>query len=86
MDTLRERVRLAGGACRDVVCISAKELREKNCDVFSLCKSGNHVLPRFSLSPPARSGSEPPIFFGKYGGLFLPQIGLGVIEGWGSVA
>lgn len=45
-----------------------------------------HVLPRFSLSPPARSGSEPPFFFGKYGGLFLPQTGLGVIEGWGSVA
>lgn len=85
MDTLRERVRLAGGACRDVVCISAKELREKNCDVFSFAKAET-VLPRFSLSPPARSGSEPPFFFGKYGGLFLPQTGLGVIEGWGSVA
>ena len=36
-----------------VVCISAKELREKNCDVFSVCKSGNSLAPGSSLSPPS---------------------------------
>lgn len=48
MDTLRERVRLAGGACRDVVCISAKELREKNCDVFSFAKAETRLAPVLS--------------------------------------
>ena len=48
MDTLRERVRLAGGACRDVVCISAQELREKNCDVFSFAKAETRLAPVLS--------------------------------------
>ncbi|MCI6401876.1 MAG: hypothetical protein SPF51_10760 [Candidatus Fimivicinus sp.] len=48
METLRERVRLAGGVCRDVVCVSAKELREKNCDVFSFAKTSTCLAPVLS--------------------------------------
>lgn len=48
METLRERVRLAGGLCRDVVCVSAKELREKNCDVFSFAKTNTCLAPVLS--------------------------------------
>lgn len=48
METLRERVRLAGGRCRDVVCVSTKELREKNCDVFSFAKTNTRLAPVLS--------------------------------------
>lgn len=47
-ETLRERVRLAGGSCRDVVCVSAKELREKNCDMFSFAKTNTRLAPVLS--------------------------------------
>uniref|UniRef100_UPI003FF0B9A3 flavodoxin family protein n=1 Tax=Candidatus Fimivicinus sp. TaxID=3056640 RepID=UPI003FF0B9A3 len=47
-EMLRERVRLAGGDCRDIVCVSAKELREKNCDVFSFAKTSTRLAPVLS--------------------------------------
>ena len=57
MDTLRERVRLAGGACRDVVCISAKELREKNCSGNRSC-TGSLLAPQRAVEVNRRFSSE----------------------------
>ena len=36
---LRRRIKLAGGICKDTICISTKELRKKNADLFAFAKA-----------------------------------------------
>jgi hypothetical protein len=37
-DVLRKRIKLAGGSCCGIVTVPHKELKEKNCDIYSYIK------------------------------------------------